>query len=102
MLEFKNISVAAGKTKILEDVSLKIHPNSITALIGKNAAGKSTLLSCLTGETKYRGNITFDGKSLSDMTARERARLISLLPQKLPCPEISGGHLIRLGRTLFS
>ena len=99
MLEFKNISVAAGKTKILEDVSLKIHPHSITALIGKNAAGKSTLLSCLTGETKYRGSITFDGKNLSDMSARERARLISLLPQKLPCPEISGGHLIRLGRT---
>ncbi len=101
MLEFKNLSVTAGKTKILDNINLTIKPRSITALIGKNAAGKSTLLSCLTGEVKYTGSITLSGKSLSAMPSRHRAQLISLLPQKLPCPEISGGHLIRLGRTPY-
>ncbi len=101
MVEFKSISVSAGKTKILDGVDLKLVPDSVTALIGRNAAGKSTLLSCLTKERKYNGTVTFNGKDLELISHRERARLISVLPQKLPCPDISGEHLIRLGRTPY-
>ncbi len=101
MLEFKNVCVAAGKTKILDGIDLKLEPQSLTVLIGRNAAGKSTLLSCLTGERKYAGTISFEGTDLADISKKERAKLISLMTQKLPSPEISGRHLIRLGRTPY-
>ncbi len=101
MLEFNNISVTAGKTKILDGVTLKLEQGTLTALIGRNAAGKSTLLSCLTGEIKHTGTISFNGKDLAELSKRERASLVSLMPQKLPCPDITGRHLIRLGRTPY-
>lgn len=101
MLEFRNVSVAAGRTKILDGVTLRLKNGTLTALIGRNAAGKSTLLSCLTGEMKYTGSIALNGKELSLMSKRERAMHVSLMPQRLPSPDISGGHLIRLGRTPY-
>ena len=99
MVEFRNVSVSAGRTKILDGIDLKLTPNTVTVLIGKNASDKSTLLSCLTRERKFNGSITVSGKDLKLMSHRERAQLIALLAQKLPCPDISGEHLVRLGRT---
>lgn len=101
MLEIKNLSVTIEKNKILDEVSLTVKPHTITALIGKNAAGKSTLLSCLTGERKYTGKISFSGKDLAMMRPKERAQLVSLLPQHLPCPDITGRELVALGRTPY-
>lgn len=101
MLELEGICVTAGKTKILDGVDLKLEKGTLTALLGKNAAGKSTLLSCLTGERKYSGAIRLDGKDLAQKPKRERAKIISVMPQRLPSPDISGGHLIRLGRTPY-
>ncbi len=101
MLELKNVSVTVGKTKILDGICLCPEPQALTVLIGRNAAGKSTLLSCLTGERKYTGTISFGEKDLSELSKKERSRLLSVMPQKLPSPDISGGHLIRLGRTPY-
>lgn len=101
MLEIEKLCVTIGKNKILNEVSLSVKPHTITALIGKNAAGKSTLLSCLTGERKYTGKICLCGNDLAMMSMRERAQLISLLPQQLPCPDITGRGLVSLGRTPY-
>ena len=51
MLEFKSLCVSKNKKEILQDVSFSVKPHTITAIIGKNASGKSTLISCLTGES---------------------------------------------------
>lgn len=99
MLKIENLSVSSGKTEILKNIDLEIKPHSITVILGKNAAGKSTLLSCLTGERKHTGTISFSGRSLALMSHRERARLISLLPQHLPKVQITVSELVKLGRT---
>ncbi len=99
MLKFENICVSAGKTDILKNINLEIRPHTVTVILGRNAAGKSTLLSCLTGERKYTGTISFSGKNLAMLPSRERAALVSLLPQHLPKAEITVGELVRLGRT---
>lgn len=101
MLNIENLTVKIKNTTILDGVCLSVKPHTITAIIGKNAAGKSTLLSCLTGERRYTGKITFCDKNLALMPSKERAQLISLLPQQLPSPDISGYDLVKMGRTPY-
>ena len=102
MLEIKNISVTKNKKEILRDVSFSVKPHTITAIIGKNGSGKSTLISCLTGESKYKGSIFFSDDDISMFNSRQRARLVSLLPQNLPAVPITVEKLVEMGRNPYT
>lgn len=102
MLEIKNISVTKNKKEILRDVSFSVKPHTITAIIGKNGSGKSTLISCLTGESKYKGTIFFSDDDISLMNPRQRARLVSLLPQNLPAVPVTVEKLVEMGRNPYT
>lgn len=45
MIEIKKLTKNFGKKKVMNDVTVTIHPKKITSFIGPNGAGKSTLLS---------------------------------------------------------
>ena len=45
MIEIKGLTKHFGKKAVVDNVSVKIHPKTITSFIGPNGAGKSTLLS---------------------------------------------------------
>ena len=102
MLEFKNVSVAKSKKEILQDVSFAVKPHTITAIIGKNGSGKSTLISCLTGESKYKGSVFFSDDDISLLGSKQRARLVSLLPQNLPAVPITVEKLAEMGRNPYT
>ena len=102
MLEIKNISVTKKKKEILNDVSFSVKPHTITAIIGKNGSGKSTLISCLTGESKHKGTIFFSDDDLSLLQSKQRARLVSLLPQNLPSVPITVEKLVEMGRNPYT
>lgn len=62
LLEMSNINKSFPGVKALDNVNLKVRPNSIHALMGENGAGKSTLLKCLFGiYKKDSGSIIFLG-----------------------------------------
>ena len=82
IIETQGLCFAYGSTPVLTGVNLKIGPG-ITAIIGPNAAGKSTLLKCLCGLLKPRGRVCLDGHELSRLKAEELTRLVSYLPQEL-------------------
>ena len=102
MLEIKNISVIKNKKEILHDVSFSVKPHTITAIIGKNGSGKSTLISCLTGESKYKGSIFLFDDDISLLSSRQRARIVSLLPQNLPAVLITVEKLVEMGRNPYT
>ena len=64
-LEMKNITKRFGGVKALTDVSLKVEPGEIHALIGENGAGKSTLMKILSGAyQRDSGQIFIDGREV--------------------------------------
>ncbi len=85
---------------ILSDVSLSVKAGEWVSIVGPNGAGKTTLLSVMAGLRPASGSLSIEGRSLSDLTPRERARLLAYVPQH---PEIPPGMTVNsyvlLGRT---
>ncbi len=98
MLEILHTDIFRGGCTVLGDVTLSLPLNTVTALIGRNGCGKSTLISALTGESRYTGSILLHGNELSSLSARERAETVAVLPQSLPAPHMTVGELVSLGR----
>ncbi len=88
MLRLENVSIGYGSAPdILQNITLDICPSEMLALIGKNGAGKTTLIRGITGLLPLRsGDIRFDGQDLTEIDIRERARLISVVPQAASLP----------------
>ena len=80
MLEAR-VSFSYGERGVLRDVELEAGRGELLAIIGPNGAGKSTLLKCLVGILKPTGFVRLEGKDLLSLKPRERARLITYVPQ---------------------
>ncbi|MDR3152690.1 MAG: phosphate ABC transporter ATP-binding protein PstB [Deltaproteobacteria bacterium] len=72
LLTVNNLNFYYGSNKSLDDVSLPIRRNSVTALIGPSGCGKTTLLRCfnrmhdLYPGNRYEGEILMDGRNILD------------------------------------
>ncbi len=67
LLAVHNVSASygGGKIKVLDDVTLSIHPGRTLAVVGESGSGKSTLARVITGLLPpARGEIRFDGRAL--------------------------------------
>jgi branched-chain amino acid transport system ATP-binding protein len=68
MLSIKNLDCYYGDFQVLRDVQLDVAEGDIVALLGPNAAGKTTLLSAISGMIAYnKGDILFEGVQISDV-----------------------------------
>ena len=78
LLELKNLHVALEDgTEIVKGVDLAVDPNEVHAVMGPNGSGKSTLAYALMGHPAYRiteGDVLFDGESILELEADERAQ----------------------------
>ncbi len=78
-----DITVRFGSLTALDGVSLELVPGSLTAVLGPNAAGKSTLVRGLAGvQPLGRGAIRLDDRDLASVSDLERAARIGYLPQR--------------------
>ncbi|MEN4917981.1 ABC transporter ATP-binding protein [Achromobacter spanius] len=82
-LEAQSIAVCYGQLEAVHDVTLRVDEGEIVALVGSNGAGKSTTLKAMMGlKTLARGDLRWDGQSISAMSAAGRvARGIALSPE---------------------
>ncbi|TXH83343.1 MAG: ABC transporter ATP-binding protein [Rhizobium sp.] len=75
MLEVTQLNVSYGKQKVLRNVSFSLQEREVVALIGSNAAGKSTTLRTIAGLKKAdSGGIGFGGKDVSELPTVERVQ----------------------------
>ncbi len=81
-LEARGVTVTHGSTLAVHDVSLALRPGTVTALMGRNGSGKSSLLWALQGTGRRRaGSVDVAGHDPSDLDEVERRALVGLLPQ---------------------
>ena len=73
----KNFSSARDVSgSLLEDVSLSVGKGSVTALIGGNGTGKTTLFNIISGfDRDYRGRVILGGRDISKLPPHKIARL---------------------------
>lgn len=99
-LRAEGVHLAYGDRAVVHGVDLAIAPGRLTALVGANASGKSTLLRALAGLLAPRaGRVLLDDHDLGRLPRRHVARTIGILPQSPLAPEgIRVGDLVARGR----
>jgi branched-chain amino acid transport system ATP-binding protein len=76
LLEVRDLEVAYGAARALFGVSFDVPAGSVTAVLGANGAGKSSLAAAIAGVvTPSAGTITFDGTDITGLTAHKVCKL---------------------------
>merc|ERR1711880_423 len=76
MLNIKNLEAKVDNKYILNGLYLDIKPGEVHGIMGPNGSGKSTLANVLSGKNGYeiKGDIKYNGESLSKLSTEERAQ----------------------------
>ena len=75
LLEVHGLDVAYGKRQVIFDLSIRVHPGEVVALLGHNGAGKTTLVKAIFGLLQARaGSVHFAGEDLGRRSASENVR----------------------------
>ncbi|SFJ55248.1 ABC transporter ATP-binding protein [Thermoflavimicrobium dichotomicum] len=76
MLHLHNINSFYGEIQVLREISLHVQRGEIVAIVGANAAGKSTILKSISGTVlKVEGKIEFQGNDLTGIPAHQRTEM---------------------------
>lgn len=99
MLEINALTAGYPGRPVLDGISFTAEPGQITAILGPNGCGKTTLLKALCGIVPIqRGQILLEGTSLTELPRNKRAQKIAYLPQSRQVPRINAGALVLHGR----
>lgn len=83
MLEIRDLHASYGHGDVLHGLNLRVEEGSLTALLGANGAGKSTVMKTISGLMKpTRGEILHSGQDISGLGAERVVRRgLSLVPE---------------------
>lgn len=100
-LRADGLRLAYGSRLVVDGLDLTVPPGRITAIVGANACGKSTLLRALARLLAPReGSIQLDGRALHSLPSRELAQRLGILPQSPVAPEgLTVVDLVNRGRS---
>ncbi|MEA2113378.1 MAG: ATP-binding cassette domain-containing protein, partial [Patescibacteria group bacterium] len=83
-IEFENISFGYQKKRVLRDISFKVKPGQMIALVGESGVGKTTLIDLI---FRYyipkQGKILIDDKDISRVNLESLRKNIAIVPQEV-------------------
>lgn len=99
-LAVEGLTLGYGDRTVVDALDLTVPPGRITAIVGANASGKSTLLRAMARLLVPRaGRVLLDGEDLRRLPGKQVARTLGLLPQTPLAPEgIVVADLVARGR----
>jgi len=102
VVSVEGLSVDYGKAPILEGVSLEVPPGSVVALLGRNGAGKSSLVRCALGLQKpQRGRVRLFGEDSWSRRTRVMGR-VGVVPEEPDAPALlTPWELVRFCAPLY-
>lgn len=83
IIEIENLDFSYEERKILKNINLSFSEKKFIGILGPNGSGKTTLLKNILGYLKYDvGKIILKNKDSKNFSQKEKARLMSFVPQK--------------------
>jgi len=103
MLKANSLFAGYKKKPFLKNINIQVNPGEIIVVIGPNGSGKTTLVRSLAGDiTTLSGNVTINDVPINKMKARDRAKLISVVPQSSSLPgSFTVEETVSFGRTPY-
>jgi ABC-2 type transport system ATP-binding protein len=101
VLSLESVAVRYGRTRVAEDVSLRVERGKVFALLGRNGVGKSSLVRCILGQQRpSAGVVRLFGGDPWKTRAAAMAR-VGVVPEEPDAPPgLTASALLRLCRTL--
>lgn len=103
MIELSDFSLRAGHKQLLLGVNALFDRATLTALVGRNGTGKSTLLRTLAGLHRgYNGSLMIAGNSAIAGTPAAARMIAFVSTARMPLPALSCREVVSLGRAPFT
>ena len=103
-ISLRHITLAYGRRTLLEEVCAEFAPRRLTALIGRNGTGKSTLLRAIAGlNPAAKGDVCLCGRPLAELAPQQRAATVSFVTtERVRIANLACEDVVALGRAPYT
>ena len=104
MIRFQSLSLGYGSRILIDSLSATVKSGELTALVGRNGTGKSTLLRAITGlEERIGGDILLGDKSIDSLSTAELATMVAFVTtDKVRIANLRCRDVVALGRAPYT
>ena len=104
MIKLNNITLSFGSRKLIEHASAHFECGRMTALLGRNGTGKSTLLRAIASLGEVQGGaIEIGGRVLSDLSNADLARMVAFVnTERVSVEAMTAYDLVAVGRSPYT
>ncbi|HEY8449700.1 MAG TPA: ATP-binding cassette domain-containing protein, partial [Bacillota bacterium] len=100
LLAVEGLVTGYGRKQVIFDVSMRIQPGEVVALIGHNGAGKTTTLKALFGLLPvWQGEVYFAGERITHASSADNVRrgMVFLPQEHFVFPDLTVGENLEIG-----
>ena len=104
MIELKNITLSFGSRTLIGSASARFECGTMTALLGRNGTGKSTLLRAMSSLNRAQGGvIEVGGRDITTLSSAELARMVAFVnTERVSVEAMRGYDLVAVGRSPYT
>lgn len=104
MIKLNDITLSFGSCKLIEHASAHFECGSMTALLGRNGTGKSTLLRAIASLGEVQGGaIEIGGRDLSELSNADLARMVAFVnTERVSVEAMTAYDLVAVGRSPYT